>query len=423
MSEGPTAAVLATVAPLALLFPALLLWARTGARSWFRARLALAAGPLAIALAFAVREPSWWAYFDVALVALLVAATSEEGSVRGSLRWMMAGAVGLAAVAGCLAVFPRGPQGADAALTPAESEELVMRHLGHWLASRSGSPGMVVYAPPDETTLLSYYGGLRGIGTYAPENSAGFSASLSLAGARTLGEVQDQVESRGIRYIVIPSWDPFFDDFARLYLARSLADRQSLFSSEFRKLHLPPWLKPVPYQIPVGGGFEGQSVLVLEVVDPQTPALLAGRIAEYRVEMGDLSGALQDAEDLRRFPGDVGALAARAQVAIAARQPEPFARALEAIEMRLAAGGDRYLAWDRRVSLAIVLARANKAVPCRTQVQRCLEGLNEERLRSLSTGSLYALLVLSKTFGLEVQDPGLRDLAMELLPEGVRARL
>jgi hypothetical protein len=414
--DGASAAVLAALAPLGILAAAAPLLGR-GAAPAARRGVALALGPVAGARGFAC------ALLDAAALALLVVVAGADGGAGpGRAGWAAAAALALAALGFPLSV-PSGPAGAQTVLTPAESKELVARHLAHWLARRSGSPGMVVFAPPDETTLLSYYGGLRGIGTYAPENTKGFAATLALAGARTMGEVQGQIEGRGIRYLLIPSWDPFFEDFARLYLVDALAGRKSLFAGELRRLELPLWLRPVPYQLPVGGAFEGQSVLVLEVVDPQSPAALSGRVAEYLVESGDLPAAAASVAKLRGFPGDVGALTAEAQVESAVGDSAAFRRTLGTILARLGVGADRYLPWDRRVSLAIVLARADRAAECRGQVTRCLEGVNEERLRSLSTGSLYALLVLSRTFGLEIADPGLRDLALELLPVDVRSRL
>jgi hypothetical protein len=236
-------------------------------------------------------------------------------------------------------------------------------------------------------------------------------------------EVQDDLQARGVRYIVIPSWDPFFSEFGRRYLVKELSDRTSLLVDELRRWNLPPWLQPVPYQMPVGGGFEGQSVRVFEVVDPQTPAAAAGRLAEYLVETGDLADAAAVAEKLRRYPGDVGALAAEAQVESARDDADAAAQTLGLLLGRLSSGGDRYLPWDRRISVAVVLARGKRFDLARDQVRRCVAEASEARLRSLSTGTLYDLLLLAHSFGLEFADPGLRDLALDLLPGDLRNRL
>lgn len=298
-----------------------------------------------------------------------------------------------------------------------------MRHLGHWLASRTEKPGVVVFAPPNETTALCYYGGLRGIGTFAPDNSTGFGNTLAMAGARTMEEAQGNIQGHGVRYIIVPSWDRFFDDFARLYLDKRFANRRNLLVGELRRWNLPPWLRAVPYQMPVGGGFEGQSVLVFEVVDEQSPAAAAGRLAEYLVETGRIKDARAVGGGLRRFPGDVSALAARAQVEHALGDAAAFAKTVDSLLARLSSGGDRYLPWDRRVSLAIVLLQGRRIDLAREQVRRCLADANEARLRSLSTGSLYDLLLLGHSFGLTIADPKLRDLAVDLLPVDLRSRI
>jgi predicted negative regulator of RcsB-dependent stress response len=186
---------------------------------------------------------------------------------------------------------------------------------------------------------------------------------------------------------------------------------------------LPPWLRPIPYQIPIGGGFEGESVLVFEVVDEQSPSVAAGRLAEYLVETGELDQAVVVAETLRRFPGDVGALVARAQVQAAKQDGNGFAQTLTALQARLSNGADRFLPWDRRVSLAIVLARANQVDAARGQLQRCLAEADGKKLRSLTTGSLYGLEVLTKAFELNISDPTLNALALSLLPRDLRERL
>lgn len=244
-----------------------------------------------------------------------------------------------------------------------------------------------------------------------------------IAGVTTMEEAQGLLQGRGVRYIVVPSWDPFFDEFARLYLTEKFSNRTSLLIRELRRWNLPLWLRPVPYQMPVGGGYTGQEVLVFELVDEQSPAVATSRLAEYFVETGELDKALATGEALRRFPGDVGALAARAQVQSARGDSAGSAQTLDYLLSRLSSGADRFLPWDRRVSLAIVLARGERVDLAREQVRRCLAEVNEARLRSLTTGSLYSLQVLGKTFGLGMADQHLNELALDLLPGDLRTHL
>jgi len=186
---------------------------------------------------------------------------------------------------------------------------------------------------------------------------------------------------------------------------------------------LPPWLKPVPYQLPTIAGFEGQSVTILEVVDDQDGAAALSRIAEYFLEMGQPDRAAAVGLALRRFPADLGALTARAQVEIARGDTAGSDRTVESLLRRLSSGADRALPWDRRVSLAIVLARSRHADLAREQVRRCMAEIDEAGLRSLTTGSLYRLQVLGKAYGLGITDQRLRQIALYLLPSDLRSRL
>jgi hypothetical protein len=90
---------------------------------------------------------------------------------------------------------------------------------------------------------------------------------------------------------------------------------------------------------------------------------------------------------------------------------------------KVTAGADRWLPWDRRVGLSVVLAQARQTDLARDQVKKCLTEANDTNLRAASTGSLYRLLVLAKRFGLEIADPRLRETARDLLPADSRAQL
>jgi hypothetical protein len=418
--DGMSVAAWATLLPMAATVPALWLVLRRHSEPLTRALVAFALCPVVLAAGFAMARLGWWGECGAAVIVLMVAIVSGTGDDARIPRWLTF-AIALAACMAGVAML-RAPS-SSSALTPREGEELIDRHLAHWLAERSGHKRAIVFAPPNETLGLWFYGDLRGIGTFSPDNRTGFGATLNIAAASTMEEVENDIRALGISYVVVPSWDPFFDDFGRLYLDRRFANRTSQFISGLRGFNLPPWLRAVPYQIPVGGGFAGQSVLVFEVVEDQAPAAAAGRLAEYLVETGDLDRAASVAQGLRRFPGDVGALAAEAQVEGARGDTEGVSSTLATLLARLHGGGDRYLPWDRRVSLSIVLAQAGRNDLSRVQVARCIADLNEARLRFLSTGSLYALLVLSRGFGVEITDPRLRDLAPQLLPADIRGRL
>ncbi len=422
--EGMNATVWATLLPLVVVLPAVWWLFRRATGRESRALLALAFGPVLIGLGFAFQQLSWWSVLDGALLVVVVASTAQTASApAGAWRWLWScTAIGYG-LAGVIQLLPSRTPAATATLTTQESQELIERHLAHWLAKRTEEAGAVVYAPPRQALSLAFYGGLRALGTFAAENRDGFGVTLFITAANSMEEAQELIQSRGVRYIIIPSWDPFFEEYARLYFVKKFANRVGVLIPALRHWNLPLWVRPLPYQMPVGGGFEGQSVLVFEVVEEQTPAVAASRLAEYLVESGKLDEAAAIGESLRRFPVDIGALAARAQVQAARGDLAGATQTLDLLLPRLSAGADRVLPWDRRVSLSIVLARGDRVEQAREQVRRCVTEIDAKRIRALSAGSLYNFLVLTHAFNLEIADPALRALALDLLPGDLRSNL
>jgi hypothetical protein len=80
------------------------------------------------------------------------------------------------------------------------------------------------------------------------------------------------------------------------------------------------------------------------------------------------------------------------------------------------------MATDRRASLAVVLAIGGRTDLSRAQVKRCYHELDAPKMRSLTTESLYHLLVLGRRYGLSLEDPTLHALSLKLLPEKLRAQ-
>jgi hypothetical protein len=419
--DGTPAIVWATILPLALVGPALWLLARRATGPGARIAIALALGPVLIAVGFAGKYLSWWSGLDGALLALLAATTMalQGTSQPGFTRWAWSGLVALVLLPGAIQFFPRTNAEAGNSLNESEVYGLIERDLARWLSVRAGAGGTVILAPHNQTFTLYYYGGLRGLATLSWENLDGLEAAMRMVSASTPEEARELFERRGVSYLVIPSWDSYLDVYAKMGMGKL----EDTFLSRLHYWKLPPWLRPVAYQIPTIAGFEGQAVTILQVVEDQDDAAALSRVAEYFVDMGQLDQAANVGQSLRRFPADLGALVARAQVEIARDDTAAFARTVEQVRARLTGGADRAMPWDRRVSLAVVLARGKHVDQAREQVQRCLADVDEANLRALPTGSLYRLQVLAKAFGLEIADQRLRQLALDLLPEDLRGRL
>lgn len=418
--DGFTVTAGATCLPLLLLGSVVWLLARSGTGPGPRTALAIALGPTFVALVLAFVQLRWWNLFDAMLLALLVAATAVIRPTISSHRnrWLWFGLVGLILLPGLIPLLPPAGTGEKNEFTKLEVEGLLERALAHWIAAHAGPGGAVILAPPDRTVSLCFYGGLRGLGTPNWENRDGLAATTRIVSATTADEAQALLVQRGITHIIVLSWDSDLDDFARWTLSRP----EDAFIHALHRWELPPWLRPLPYKLPTIAGFEGQSVVIIAVTDESDRAAALSRLAEYFVEMEQNDLAASAALALQRYPADLGALVAIAQVAKARADAAGFKTAFNELQSVLAGGYDRALPWDRRVSLAAVLAQGERAELAREQVRRCLAELDAARLRSLTTAALFRLQVLSRAFALEIPDPKLRALASQLLPAELRHR-
>ena len=419
LQNGFTLTVVTTILPVLVLVPAVVILVLRAFGPQKRVALCLALGPALVAFGFAFRELSWWNGLDSALLALAITVVAAlQGSVRRRLVvWSSAFGVAVIALLGAIQLWPSA--GSGGTLMSADVVGLVERDLAYWLAQHVGQDGAIVLAPPNATTALYYYGGIRGLGTFDWESRDGIRAAVRIVSALTPEEAQELINGRGITHIVIPMWDPYLDAYARV-------GEGQVGSTFLERLHLwilPRWLRPVPYLLPSISGFEGQSIAVMEVIDEQDDATAASRLAEYFIAMGQMDLAANAGISLRRFPADLGALLARTEIAIAQNDSDEFSRTFEVLLRRINGGADQALPWDQQVGLAIVLAQAHHVDLARTRLRTCVDEMDEEKLRLLSTNSLYRFQVLRRALGMEIKDPKLRDEAMDLLPADLRERL
>ena len=419
MIQAPARQIVAALLPLALLLPA-------GWRLWTQPAgptsraVVVALGPVLVLLAFAGWQVALWATLGAAwlgLLAVLAAPLVVRSRVRG---WAWAILVPLALAPGAVSLWPAGAGESGDAVSGAELEALLQRDLAYWLTARAPENGAVVVAPPAMTSALYFFGGIRGLGTPDPGNHDGFVAAVRLCAATSADEAEVLMRKREITHIVLPSWDPFLDEYVRLGSSQTEKTLIGL-------LHhwLPPrWLRPVPYILPQAEGIGDRSVVVFEVTEVQEQCVALARLAEYFVELGRLGDAGQVALVLEKeFPDDLDALIARAVVAHAHGAGAETTRILQALRPVLDRDEDADLPWDRRVALTIVLAQVRQPDLAKPRVQDCLATVDEARLRQLSTVALFRLQVLAKAFGQQIEDSELRAKARNRLPAEMRARL
>src|ERR1017187_10536590 len=346
LHDGITPTVWATVLPVLLVIPAawLLVCRKFGPGQ--RVAVALSLGPVLVMLGFSCWQINGWNGLDASLFALIVATSEAMGGAprRRLVCWVSGVFAAVVLLPGAVQLWPYLGLKPDGELTKAALVGLLERDLAYWLTKHVGSQEVVILAPPDATTALYYYAGIRGLATFGWENRDGLTSAIRIASASTPEEAQELIGRRGVTHIIIPLWDPYMDTYALLGEGKI----EGTFLGRLNQWILPPWLRPVPYLIPTIAGFERESVIVLEVVDEQDDATATSRLAEYFVDLGQLEIAARTAQELRRFPAELEALLARAQVAIAEGDPDEFGRAVEVLLRRTSGGSERALRWDQR---------------------------------------------------------------------------
>lgn len=379
--------------------------------------LAVLLGPWLIATGIACFQLRWWAVASAAALPLLAAGAASHTRQRGPRT-----VAGLSATLGLLlaAAIPLWPRkGTSTALTETEALSIIERDLACWLQQRAPAGEAVILASPDLTASLCFHGGLAGIGTLYWENRDGITAVIRLATSASREETLALLQARQVTHIILPSWDPLLAEYARL--GSQTPDKTFLAALE--TWALPSWLRAIPYRIPAMAGLGDPQAVVLEVTEEFDTITATSRLAEYFVETGRRESAEIMAQRLQQYPASLDALTARARVAAARTDRAEMIHVMDTLVAQLAGNRDEFLAWDRRVSLAIVLMNENQPTLAARQVKSCLDTASAADLRFLTTESLYRLLVMRKILALEFADPSLAALAQARLPGDLRARL
>lgn len=410
--EGLSLPVAATLLPLGLVVGAVIRRRSVGA--WV-----VLAGPCLLTAVLAAWQLSWWSSCQVCLLALLVAVLPRLPA-KG---WLWCGAAACAGLPGLLLLSPPRTGASTLALSESELAGLIERDLGHWLSQRKSAG--VILAPPSATAALHFYAGLPGLGTFAWENRAGLTAAARIASASSPDEAAELMNARNVTHIVMPSWDNFLDEYAGLGRAARIGAPVAVnsFVAALHRWEPPLWLRPLAYPIPLIEGLEGQAVEVFEMTDPQDAPTAMSRMAEYFLETGRLDHAEMTRRSLAGFPAHVGALAAGAKVEAALGRSAAFNETVELILPLLEAMADRNLAWDRRVTLAVVLFSAKQAEPARQQLRRCLREVTLNRLQLLGPQSHLQLHLLARRLGEAFPSREIEEQSLSLLPPQTRARL
>jgi hypothetical protein len=262
---------------------------------------------------------------------------------------------------------------------------------------------------------------LQGLGSPYRENDEGFRGSVRLAAATHADEAYALARQRSLTHIIVPSWEGFLDEYARLGAGAQID--QTLMGMLHRWLP-PRWLRPVPYYLPRTKDFEEDRLLIFETTEVQDDASSLSRLTEYFLDMGQIELASIAAKTLAAdYGADLGAQVAKARTEIARRDRMALEQSIKGITTSLQDPSNDSLEWDRRVSLALVLAESGRIQPARTQAERCLHEIGEPEIRGLSESTLFRFLSLCKVLELRVEDERLLALAKTLLPAPLREQI
>lgn len=411
--------LLATVVSVALLLPVLAALCHFRGSASETKMIAIALGPLILALAMSATQLGWWSLAGGFALVLTIVATSFH-QLSQTLRWSALGLILFASALGTPFVFSGLDEQSRNTVDRTELETLIERHLAQWLAKRTESPSAVVLAPPNVTVSLIYYGGLRGLGTPYPENVEGFSVAVRLSAASTADEARALAIGRELALVVHPSWDSFLEEYARL----GSNEPENSFIAILNRWLPPRWLEPVSYHLPTVPGFENEWAVVFRSVEVQDNTSAIARLVEYFIDTrrGELAARAQSALE-SNFPGELVTHITASELAIALGDQDAFNRSVSSIVQSIESGADFYLTWEFRVSMTLILANASQIEETKTQLERCLIEADRKSIAWLSTASLGRLLHLAKALDMKFDDPELYEYAVSLLPPALREGL
>lgn len=372
----------------------------------------------AITLALSLVNLNWWSSVFVGLAVTVVILAHGISSSGGRLVFMSAALLSV----GCswFDLAPRLQTADDPELTSADIRSLAERDLAHWLSLRNDEYRSVVLSPPSITPALYFYGGVRGLGSPYAENSEGFIAAVRIASASSPDESLALATQRELSHVVIPTWDDFLDEYARLGASQPEHSMVAMLHNWLA----PRWMRPVQHMMPAGDIFTPYSTVIFEVTETQDNATALSRLGEYFAETKQPQYSSAVAVTLQQsFPSDLSGLVAQAQIAVTQGKVSAFNDALSAIKPYVEEERDGDLEFDRRVSLANVLMLGREAAYAREQVGYCMDEVDEYLLTTVSAPNLYRFILLAQSVDEPFPEPELETLARQLLPAQLRSRL
>jgi len=154
---------------------------------------------------------------------------------------------------------------------PTDVKQLVTRDVAHMLRARLGSARGLAVSTPTTSTWLTYFGGVRSLGTLYWDNASGLVATAEILGAPPPYDVASTaVRALGVTHIALFSWeDPLVYERAEsLGGVRTTRHAGETLVRALLAGRTPPWLRRIPYALPALPTLENAWVALFEVLPP-----------------------------------------------------------------------------------------------------------------------------------------------------------
>jgi hypothetical protein len=189
---------------------------------------------------------------------------------------------------------------ADRAAIPRDmATNLIARDLVHRLLHVS-TQRPTLLSGPTTSTDLAYFGATPVLGTLYWENRDGLKAAAQIFSSQSAEEFHAGLKERGVKYIVLFSWDEFTQNYLALLEGRHVGDK--VFITGLLEGNDPPrWLRPLFYPIPKSLGLEGERVTLFQFVPEQTESEALVWQAQFVLDGGDAARARVLALEAKRM--------------------------------------------------------------------------------------------------------------------------
>lgn len=226
-----------------------------------------------------------------------------------------------------------------------ETKDLVYREMAQAIRNSQPEGEIVVFASPNASLNLGYFGRFRTLGTLYWENGEGLKAAAALCSAPSEETAEAIIRRLGVTHLAVISTDNYVAEYAELLKPGLIqAELEQTFGFQVLVLRrIPLWLEPLPYRPPhrLPGDLADFDAILYKVNFDQSPV-------EAHARLGTLLAMREQMEDALSHFAEVGRLAPL--------DPAPWLRSGE-IYLRMERWREAAESFDRGIDVGLVEER------------------------------------------------------------------